>query len=148
MKNNYGIIKFQFSNKTIDSKKIFLGVMIGDFTRTGISTMINSGSNFGLGSNIFGSGFQDKYIKSQEYTKTNTKFSFVTSTLSLVVSLIFILGGFYNTVDLYVRSVGYGEVATGIMFFGALFLITDILSLPFSLYSTFIIEEKYGFNKA
>ena len=38
--------------------------MIGDFSRTGISTMINTGSYFGLGANIFGSGFQNKYISS------------------------------------------------------------------------------------
>ena len=52
---------------------------------------------------------QDKYIKSQEYTKTNTKFSFITSTFSFILSLTFILSGFYNTVDLYVRSIGYGQ---------------------------------------
>ena len=38
--------------------------MIGDFSRTGISTMINTGSNFGLGANVFGGGFQNKHLKS------------------------------------------------------------------------------------
>ena len=64
LKNNYGHIKFNFSNRFINTKRTFLGVMIGDFTRTGISTMINTGSYFGLGCNIFGGGFQEKYIKS------------------------------------------------------------------------------------
>ena len=85
LKNNYGIIKFQFSDKTIDSKKIFLGVMIGDFTRTGISTMINSGSNFGLGSNIFGSGFQNKYIKSFAWGKEEvTDFNKFINTIKII----------------------------------------------------------------
>jgi len=64
LKNNYGKIKFQFNNKIIDTKKLFIGAMIGDFTRTGICTMINTGSNIGLGSNVFGGGFQKKYINS------------------------------------------------------------------------------------
>ena len=46
LKNNYSKIKFNFSNKVIDTDKLFLGVMIGDFSRTGISTMINTGSYF------------------------------------------------------------------------------------------------------
>ena len=90
---------------------------------------------------------KDKYIKSQEYTKTNTNFSFLTSTFSLIVNLSFILGGFYNTIDLYVRGFGYGSEVTGLLFFGLLFVINDLLNIPFSLYKTFIIETKYGFNK-
>ncbi len=90
---------------------------------------------------------EKKYKKSQEYTKTNTKFSLITTTFTLVISLWFILSGFYNTIDLYSRNMGYGDIITGIIFFGILTIITDILNLPFSIYSTFVIEEKYGFNK-
>ncbi len=90
---------------------------------------------------------EDKYIKSQEYTKTNTKFSFVTSTFSLIVNLTFIFGGIYNYIDILVRNYGYNINLTGLLFFGFLFVINDILNIPFSLYKTFIIEEKFGFNK-
>jgi len=90
---------------------------------------------------------KDKYIKSQEYTKTNTKFSFITSTFSLFVNLSFILGGFYNIIDLYVRGLGYNPQLTGLVFFALLFVINDLLNIPFSIYKTFVIEEKYGFNK-
>jgi len=70
LKNNYSKIKFNFSDTLIiDTKRLFLGVMIGDFCRTGISTMINTGSYFGLGSNIFGAGFQNKYIPSFNWGK-------------------------------------------------------------------------------
>jgi UDP-N-acetylglucosamine diphosphorylase/glucosamine-1-phosphate N-acetyltransferase len=69
LKNNYSHIRFNFSNKTIDTNKTFLGAMIGDFTRTGISTMINTGSYFGLGCNLFGGGFQEKYVQSFSWGK-------------------------------------------------------------------------------
>ncbi len=64
LKNNYGKIKFNFKNKNIKTDRTFLGSMIGDFTRIGISTMLNTGTYIGLGSNVFGSGFQNKHIKS------------------------------------------------------------------------------------
>lgn len=69
LKNNYSKVKFVFSDKVIETNKLFLGAMIGDYTRTGISTMINTGSYFGLGTNIFGSGFQNKYISSFAWGK-------------------------------------------------------------------------------
>tara|TARA_Y100001970_G_scaffold59914_1_gene76322 strand:- start:2008 stop:3204 length:1197 start_codon:yes stop_codon:yes gene_type:complete len=71
LKNNYSRIKFSFSDQTIDTNKLFLGAMIGDFTRTGISTMINTGSYIGLGTNLFGSNFQKKYISSFSWGKDN-----------------------------------------------------------------------------
>ena len=77
---------------------------------------------------------EDKYSKSQDYTRSNAKFSYITSTFSLIIGLWFILSGFYNTVDLYVRSFGFTEIATGLCFFGLLFVINDILSLPLSLF--------------
>ena len=89
----------------------------------------------------------EKYIKSQNYTRTNAKFSYVTATFSLVLGLWFILSGFYNSIDLYARGFGFNEIITGIVFFGILFIINDILSLPLSIYRTFVIEERYGFNK-
>ena len=90
---------------------------------------------------------KDKYKKSQNYTKSNTKFSFLTSSFSLLISLYFIFGGLYNSIDLYVRSYGFSEIVTGLLFFALLFVINDLLNIPFSLYKTFVIEEKYGFNK-
>mgnify|MGYP001312920381 CR=1 FL=1 len=90
---------------------------------------------------------ESKYMKSQEYAKTNSKFSYVTSTFSLIVSLVFIFSGFYNTIDLFARSLGFSEEITGLLFFGFLAIFSDLLSLPFSFYYTFVIEQGYGFNK-
>ncbi len=90
---------------------------------------------------------KEKYLKSQDYTRENSRFSYITSSFSLIVSLVFIFGGVYNIIDQFVRSFGYGDIVTGLFFFGGLFIITDILNLPFGLYRTFVIEEKFGFNK-
>tara|TARA_B100000941_G_scaffold248312_1_gene193717 strand:+ start:11909 stop:13147 length:1239 start_codon:yes stop_codon:yes gene_type:complete len=89
----------------------------------------------------------DKYIKSQEYARTNSKFSYITSTFSLLITLIFIYGGIYNIIDQWLLGFLENKIIIGLLFFGLLTLITDIISLPFSIYRTFVIEEKFGFNK-
>jgi STE24 endopeptidase len=90
---------------------------------------------------------QDEYARSQQYLKENTRFSYITSAFDLLIILLVIFLGLFNTVDLWVRGFGYSPIVTGLMFFGVLFFIQDIIGTPFSLYRTFIIEEKFGFNK-
>lgn len=89
---------------------------------------------------------EDKYKKSQSYLKDRTKFSFISSTISLIISIMFILIGGFNYVDLFARQFGYGEILTGLIFVAILYLLLQIIQIPFSAYSTFVIEEKYGFN--
>ena len=59
-------MNFKLCNESEDVKtnKLFLGAMIGDYSRTAISTMLNTGTYIGLGANVFGHGFQKKYIPS------------------------------------------------------------------------------------
>ncbi len=64
LKNNYSTVKFNFNQKEIDSNRLFLGSMIGDYTRIGISSMLNTGTFIGFGANIFGADFLDKHTKS------------------------------------------------------------------------------------
>tara|TARA_B100000131_G_scaffold125522_1_gene122755 strand:+ start:450 stop:1613 length:1164 start_codon:yes stop_codon:yes gene_type:complete len=64
LKNNYSTVRFNFKNNEIDTDRLFLGALIGDYTRIGISTMLNTGTYVGVGANVFGSGFQKKYIES------------------------------------------------------------------------------------
>lgn len=90
---------------------------------------------------------KEKYAKSQNYTRTNTKFSFITSTFSTILILVVIQFGIFNQVDLFVRNFGYGEIINGLLFFGVLTIANDLLTTPFSLYKNFVIEEKFGFNK-
>jgi len=127
---------------------IIIGIIVFEYILSFVTRTLNLRAlDPTLPAEFIGCYDEDSYLKSQEYTKTNSKFSYLTSTFSLTVSLIFILGGLYNTLDLYVRSLGYGSILTGVCFFATLSIITDLLNMPFSLYSTFVIEEKYGFNK-
>ena len=88
----------------------------------------------------------EKYRKSQEYTRATSKFGLVQSTFSIVVLLIFLLSGGFNSVDLFIRSFHQGPIITGVLYIGVLLLLSSILALPFSFYSTFVIEERFGFN--
>ncbi len=90
---------------------------------------------------------QQKYRKSQQYTRVTSHFSQVHDTFMLAVTLIFILAGGFNQVDLIARSFELGPIATGLLFTGAMILLSSLINLPFSIYSTFIIEENFGFNK-
>ncbi|MDD5022495.1 MAG: M48 family metallopeptidase, partial [Endomicrobiaceae bacterium] len=89
----------------------------------------------------------EKYKKSQNYLKDKTKFSFISSSFVLVAGLVFILAGGFNFVDIFARSFGYSEIVSGLIFISVLMLALNIIKIPFSAYNTFVIEEKYGFNK-
>ena len=88
-----------------------------------------------------------KYEKSQDYLKTNTKFTLVKSSISLILTLILILSGVLGKIDVLARGFGFGEIFSGLIFFGILYLIVVLFNLPFSIYHTFVIEERFGFNK-
>jgi STE24 endopeptidase len=90
---------------------------------------------------------EEKYRKSQDYTRVRTRFGLLTSTFSLVLLLVFWFAGGFNWVDQLVRGFGYGTIPTGLMFVGILILAQTLISLPFSVYATFVIEERFGFNK-
>jgi UDP-N-acetylglucosamine diphosphorylase/glucosamine-1-phosphate N-acetyltransferase len=64
LQNNYGSIKVQVNGKHIDSGKQFVGLMMGDHSKTAINTMFNTGTVVGFSSNVFGAGFPPKYIPS------------------------------------------------------------------------------------
>jgi STE24 endopeptidase len=89
----------------------------------------------------------EDYHKSQEYVRTNTRFAFVTSTFSLAVLLSFWFAGGFNYLDLIVRSWGFVHIVNGLFYIGILLIGYSFLTLPFSIYHTFVIEEKFGFNK-
>lgn len=65
LKNNYGNVKVTLNdNEPIDSGLQFVGLIMGDHSKTSINTMINTGTVVGISSNIFGNGFPEKYIPS------------------------------------------------------------------------------------
>lgn len=90
---------------------------------------------------------REKYEKSQEYTRVRTKFGLITSAFSLALVLAFWFSGGFNMLDQYLRGFGWNEIWTGLAYIGILIIGRSLLSLPFSIYSTFVIEERFGFNK-
>jgi len=90
---------------------------------------------------------EESYQKSQKYDKANYNFSFWSSGLSLIVMLAMIIGGGFAIVDDYARSISENLIVISLVFFGILYIFNDIISIPFSVYHTFVIEEKFGFNK-
>ncbi len=89
----------------------------------------------------------EKYTSSQRYLRDCTRFGIVNDSFHVVVTLALILAGGFNLVDQAARSLELNSISTGLLFAGILMLANIIIGIPFSVYSTFVIEEKYGFNK-
>jgi len=89
----------------------------------------------------------EKYRKQQAYSKVNHRFGMLTSSFSflLIMAMLFFQG--FAVVNEWALSISEIPILSAMIFFGILVLASDILNTPFSLYSTFVIEEKFGFNK-
>jgi len=94
-------------------------------------------------------GFYDEetYRKQQDYEKVNYKFSLLSDILSFLVIIAMLLLGGFAWIDGIVKSVTASGILQAILFFGILGLASDLLGLPLDIYHTFVIEEKFGFNK-
>jgi STE24 endopeptidase len=90
----------------------------------------------------------DEYQKSQAYKKVNYRFSTLTSILSFITILIFLFAGGFALIDRWVNHITDKSLLQSLYFFGILLIAGSILTLPFSYYQTFVIEEKFGFNKS
>jgi STE24 endopeptidase len=88
-----------------------------------------------------------KYIEARDYHRASEKPGMIKSILSLLIILFLIGFGGFNSIDLWVRSITENPYWMPLLFFGVLFIASDILGLPFDIYATFNIEEKFGFNK-
>ncbi len=90
---------------------------------------------------------ENAYEQSQEYTRSRATFGIGEGIFSLVLLFVFWWLGGFAWLDVQVRAFGYGPLITGLIFVAALILANQIISIPFDLYSTFVIEEKFGFNR-
>lgn len=88
-----------------------------------------------------------KYLKALAYHRELTNFSFLTSAFGLIVSLIMLVTGGFGILDNFLQTLVAYDIVRALLFFGILMLASDIITLPFQIYATFVIEEKYGFNK-
>lgn len=127
---------------------IILSAIIVDLILNGIADYLN----LKMLRNELPEAFQgvydpDRYRKSQLYLKTNTRFGWFSGAFNVTVMLLFWFGKGFPLLDEWVRSFHYGPIITGLLYMGVLILCKALLSLPFSIYGTFVIEERFGFNQ-
>ena len=88
-----------------------------------------------------------EYKKSQSYKKTNHRFGIVTSLFSIVLTISFFFLDGFSLVDHFARVYSENSIVITLIFFGIILIGSDLLTTPFSYYKTFVIEQKFGFNK-
>lgn len=90
---------------------------------------------------------REKYLKALAYHRDRTNFSFFTSAISFIASLLLLLLGGFGWIDGMLRTFISHDIILALVFFGVLAIASDILTLPFQWYRIFVIEQRYGFNK-
>ncbi len=90
---------------------------------------------------------QEKLEEAKAYQMDNFRFKLAEVAFSLVLTLLFLVQGWFGVIDTWIAGFGYGPLINPLLFFGLVFGVSSILSIPFDWYHTFVIEEKYGFNK-
>lgn len=127
---------------------LLLGIIIFNFIKDFFLDYLNS-KNFNnkipeIISDVYDN---EKYLKSQEYKKVQYRFSKYSKIFSLIIILSFFYFDGFIIVDSFSRNLFKSEILISLTFFGTIFFGNELLSLPFSIFFTFFIEEKFGFNK-
>lgn len=89
----------------------------------------------------------ERYARQQDYFRTNARFGMLTGSVSFLVTLLMYSFGGFGWLDAWVRSWVENEIVVSLVFFGIIYLASDLLMLPFAWYDTFRIEERFGFNR-
>jgi STE24 endopeptidase len=89
----------------------------------------------------------EDYRKSQEYIKVTTRLGLVRSSFVLLLLLAFWFSGGFNWLDQVVREWNFTPLVSGLLYIGILLSAYGLLTLPFSIYGTFVVEERFGFNR-
>jgi len=90
---------------------------------------------------------EEKYTKAKNYAKANATPALISGIISFLIILFMLFFQGFAIVDTYVQSLTENKILQTLLFFGILGLASGIINLPFSLYKTFVVEEKFGFNK-
>jgi len=89
----------------------------------------------------------EKYKKSQDYEKAKHKFSLITDTFGLLLILLMLFMGGFAFVDSLARTFTDNVIIISMIFFGIIGFSFELLTTPFNIYATFVIEERFGFNR-
>ena len=89
----------------------------------------------------------DEYNKSQQYTRHKTFLELITGSFMLMVTWVFWLTGGFNYLDLFLRDITTQPILLGLIYCLSLLIASTLISLPFNIFSTFVTEQKFGFNQ-
>lgn len=127
---------------------IIIGILVFDFLLERFLDYLNTTRwSTQLPDEVKGIYDQEKYSKQQAYSKTNHRFGMLTSSFSFILILLMFFFQGFALVNEWATSLTGSPIWSALIFFGILMLGSDLLTTPFDLYSTFGIEERYGFNK-
>lgn len=128
---------------------IIIGIIVINFIKDKIIDALNAKHfNDSLPEDLKDVYDDVEYKKSQKYKATNYKFGLLTSTFSIMLTLGFLYFDGFEYVDNIARGYSNNPIIVALIFFGIIMIGSDILTTPFSYYSTFVIEEAFGFNKS
>ena len=127
---------------------IILGLLLADFIFERFLAYLNSTQwSDQLPEELAGIYDEEKYRKQQAYEKANSRFSLLTSSFSFLLMFLMLLFAGFAFVNQIALSFSTYPILVALVFFGILLFASDLLNTPFSVYDTFVIEEKFGFNK-
>jgi STE24 endopeptidase len=89
----------------------------------------------------------ERYKIQQNYDVENTKFNLIQKSLGILLILGVIITGGFGWLHGWIMQFNFNSIVTTVLFFTIIGAISSIISLPFSVWDTFVIEERYGFNK-
>ena len=125
-----------------------LTILLADFVLERVVSYLNlKSSTKAIPTELEGVYDTARYRKSQDYQATLSRFSNLTATFFFVLVFLAVYRGWFGMLDAWLRNFSPMDMLTTLYFFAALYLIHDVLGLPFDLYRTFVIEERFGFNK-
>jgi STE24 endopeptidase len=127
---------------------IILVILIADFVLEKSLDILNlKYAQKGLPKSLSGIYDEAEYNRSISYQRTNLKFGMISSTLNLILTLVVLSTGLFGWLNEWLNQFIGNPLMLSLVFFGVIFIGSDIINIPFSLYKTFVIEEKFGFNK-
>jgi STE24 endopeptidase len=128
---------------------IIIGIIVADFVfERGLDWLNATWRSKPVPEILQGIYNEEKYVKQQEYAKATDRFSLLTSSVSIVFTLAFLFSQGFVWLNTILLGHFENPLAIGLVFFGILFLAIDIIGIPFEIYSVFVIEERFGFNKS
>ncbi len=127
---------------------IILIILISDFILERMLSVLNiKASKQPIPSLLSGIYDDEKYQKQQAYFQANSRFGLITSTFSFIILMLMISLSGFGWLDGIVQGITEKPILVSLLFFGILFFANDLISIPFEIYDTFVIEERFGFNK-